>query len=140
MKDTKGQHDPVLKFLREMHKNKTIGDQLCRRNNVCSSSSGGSSSGFSSSSSSSSNHFSSSSNDFSSSSGSSSSSSDSTGSALNHCILRDWAIVGTNNGHKGKSKSQNEMWSVYDYTLVWGKRHAYAAASITVTLPYNTFK
>eukprot|EP01035_Chromulina_nebulosa_P024300 gene24300-31613_t len=99
--DTVGQHDPVLKFLRELHKNKTIGERLCHNANVCSSD------------------------------GSSSSSGNSNGSYSNHCILRDWAIVGTNNGMKGNIKSQNEMWSVYDYTLVWGKKHAYAAASIT---------
>ena len=51
-----------------------------------------------------------------------------------YCILRDWAIVGTNDGEKRNLKSQNEMWSVFDYSLVWGKKHAYAAASMAVTI------
>ena len=103
MKDTVGRHDHVLKFLRDLHKNNTISDQLCRNPSV--SSSGSSSSG----------------------------SNSARSSASKYCILRDWAIVGTNDGERRNRKSQNEMWSVYDYSLVWGKKHAYAAASITVS-------
>ena len=94
MEDTRGRHDPVLKFLREMHKNISISEKLCRTV---------------------------------------SNTPNISRPNRSNCFLRDWAIVGTNNGKRRNARSQNEMWSVYDYSLVWGKKHAYAAASITVT-------